>query len=354
MRSILLFLLVLSACNSGTPPVFAGVNPADCPTIKSVSVVSRVGDTGLADGKRKFALAETPVTLWAIIETKDGRRFGEAPTKKSRKMVPSTEWPSACPVEISWFKVEAEAVSYNNAYSAPPAEISYAETSWKSGWSIVADVHPTLMHDEFPDMKSGLGTMRYKAVAKTAAQEAASVGVECRESGAACRKIHTLSLRPDNSYLGYLYELYNTPYIYGSKRIKGGHQSDLLVGSDCADFTVYGKRRQRGKKKFGYTYTGGLYKLSSKRWRVTLDDEGFYIDKKGKRLTFGPEGKTRPGDLINFNGGHVGALVKDDGDGYLDTDDYVMHTLFKEPETVPIKDCRWGAIDGKEVLRLRK
>jgi hypothetical protein len=354
VRCVLLLLGLCLACNANTPPVFAGVNPADCPEVMKVSIVSRIGDSGEATGERKYARADQTVNLWVIVETRGAGRFSDAPLKPAKDLRSSTAWPVACPVQIDWFKVEAQAESYNNAYSAPPAEIAYAETEWNSGWGVVADVHPTIMHDEFPDVKNGLGTMRYKAQAQTAAGTASSKGMECRESGAACRAIHTVVNRADDTYLGFLYELYNTPYIYGSKRIKGGHQSDLLVGSDCADFTVYGKRRQRGKKNFGYTYTGGLYKLASKRWKVSLDAEEFYIDKKTRRLTFGPEGTVRPGDLINFDGGHVGALVKDDGDGYLDTGDYVMHTLFREPETVPIKDCRWGSVDGKEVLRLKK
>lgn len=350
---IVLFGLCLS-CNSGPPSAFAGVNPADCPEVTSVSIVSRTGDRGNATDQRKYARVDETVNLWVVIETRGEGRFSDAPLKATKNLKPSTAWPTACPVRIDWLKIEAQAESYNNAHSAPPAEISYAQTEWKSGWSVVADVHPTLMHDEFPDMKNGLGTMRYKARAKTAAWTMGSKGLECRETGAACRAIHAISLRADDTYLGFLYELYNTPYIYGSKTIKGGHQSDLLVGSDCADFAVYGKRRQVGKKKFGYTYTGGLYKLASKRWKVALDDDDFYVDRKKKRLTFGPDETVRPGDLINFDGGHVGVLVKDDGDGYLDTGDYVMHTLFREPETVPIKECRWGAISGKEVLRLKK
>ncbi len=329
---------------------------ANCPEITGVSIVSRVGDSGVATPRRKFVKSGEKVTLYAVVDTVAGGKkttYTEAKLKKKGAKNP-TEWPVSCPATITWLKVEAGAESYDNSYSAPPAHIEYDETSWTAGWSVTADVHPTIMHDEFPELSHGLGVMRYKVKAATAAGSASSKGIDCRESGAVCRAVHTVVYRKDDSYLGYLYELYNTPYIYGSKRIKGGHQSDLLVGSDCADLMVYGKRRQRGKKKFGYTYTGGLYKLAAKRWtKVTLDPDGFYLDRKGKRFTFGPKGRVRPGDLINFREGHVGALVKDDGDGYLDTGDYVMHTLVREPETVPIKESRWWGIDGKEILRLK-
>ena len=351
LARLLVCLCLPAGCNLATS---ARSDPVSCPEIAEISIVSIVGEEGKADGRRKYVKAGEPVTLYAVVKVKtEGADvvYSQAPGIK-RAHAPA-EWPAACPVTLAWSKVEAKVESYNNAYSAPPSTISYAETEWKSGWSVPADVHPTLMHDDFADVGHGLGTMRYKLTATTAAQTLATEGTECRESGAVCRRVHTVAYRKDNSYLGYLHELFNCPYIYGSKRIKGGHQSDVLVGSDCADFAVYGKRRQRGKKKFGYTYTGGLYKLAKRRWKVSLDDEQFYVDKKKRRLTFGDGETIRPGDLINFEGGHVGVLVKDDGDGYLDTGDLIMHTLFREPEIVSIDDCRWGQVNGKEVLRLK-
>lgn len=352
------WLLASLAASCVDPGSRASAQPAavSCPEITGVSIVSRVGDSGIARAGRKFVKSGEKVTLYAVVETAMGGKktvYTNALLKRKGALSPE-RWPGTCPATVNWYKVEAREESYDNSYSAPPAHIEYEETAWETGWSVTADVHPTIMRDEFPELSHGLGVMRYKVQAATASSSASSPGVECRESGAACRKIHTVAYRRDDSYLGYLYELYNTPYIYGSKRIKGGHQSDLLVGSDCADLMVYGKRRQRGKKKFGYTYTGGLYKLAAKRWtKVTLDSEGFYLDRKGKRFTFGPKGRVRPGDLINFHGGHVGALVRDDGDGFLDTEDYVMHTFVRAPETVPIKESRWWGIDGKEILRLK-
>jgi len=332
-----------------------GLAWAECPDLTSVSIVSSV-DGGAADKSRKLVRSGQKVVLHAVVTGKLGdAKFtwieGEASAKgeiENRKSKIEN-----CALSLRWYKLEPESESYDNSHSAPPAEISYRETSWKEGWSAVADVHPTLMHDEFGEIEHGLGTMRFKLEVRTGAKVLATPGIECRESGAACRNIHTVAYRKDDTYLGYLYELFNTPYIYGSKGIKGGHQSDLLVGSDCADFTVYGKRRQKGKDKFPYTYTGGLYKYASKRWPVTLDPNGVYLDRKGKPLTFGPDSEIRPGDLFNFENGHVGVLAADDGDGKLDTGDFIMHTLFREPETVPISKCRWPGIDGKEILRLK-
>jgi hypothetical protein len=354
LGKIVAFAAFLSACQQYPPALQAGPPPSNCPVITNVEIVSQVDSNGNPDASRKFVRQEQQVTMYAIVTTESGVRFTSAPLRSKKNVKDGDHWPAECPVSLQWYKVEAQVESYNNAYSAPPAEILMEETTWKSGWSTTADVHPTLMHDEFADDKSGLGTMRFKVTANLPdGTSHSSPGIESRETGAPDRKIHTVVYRKDNSYIGYLYELYNTPYIYGSKRIKGGHQSDLQVGSDCADLTIYAKRRQRGKKRFPYTYTGGLRKYAARYWRISLDDQNYYLDKKGKRMSFG-EGKTiRPGDLINFDAGHVGILIKDDGDGFLDLDDFVMHTLVREPETVPIKDCRWGGIDGKEIIRLK-
>ncbi len=353
------FHLIIALTLSGTiacqQPARAEGNPKSCPTMKEITIRASKDGKAIKKGGILYARGDEAVALHAVVKgTLGGRKvsYGEVPDTTG--ISDPGNWPRECPVSVQWAKVEALPEAYNNAYSAPPAKIETTESEWHKGWSVTADVHPTKMHDEYPEVPTGYGTMRYKVTATTVAGEVASPGQECRRSGAVCPDVFTLSYRPDDTYLGYLHELFNTPYIYGSKRIRGGHQSDILVGSDCADFAVYGKRRQRSRKKFGYTYTGGLYKLSSKRTKVHLDDEGFYVNKKNRRLSFSKDGDVRPGDLLNLPDGHVGVLLRDDGNGFLDTGDFLMHTLFREPEIVPIKDARWSNIDGKEVLRLKR
>jgi hypothetical protein len=303
-----------------------------------------VGADGRATPERKRVRADEEVTLFAVVRDAAGRTWGAAPGAQA--------WPAGCRATVRWAKVEALPESYNNAGSLPAAPIAYAETPWSEGWSVAADVHPTRMHDPAPGVPGGYGVMRYRVRVETPAGTAASPGAECREGGAVCRAVHAVARRPDDTTLGYTYELMNTPYIYGSKPIRGGHQSDLLVGSDCADLVVYGLRRRHGERRFGYTYTGGLARLSTRRWKVTLDATGRYVDGKGRPLTFGgPDAELRPGDALNFEEGHVGVLVADDGDGVLDLDDLILHTFVREPEIVPIRDCRWPGIGGKEVLR---
>ena len=343
------------AALAGHAPAQAQGDPKSCPTMKEVTIRTSREGKAVKEGGILYARGDQVVQLHAVIKgTLSGRKVSYGAPPDAMGISAPSAWPAECPVTLRWAKVEALPVAYNNAYLAPPAEIEITETEWTEGWTVTADVHPTRMHDEYPQVATGYGTMRFKVTATTAAGQVSSPGQECRRSGALCPAVFTLSYRPDDTYLGYLHELMNVPYIYGSKRIQGGHQSDLLVGSDCADFAVYGKRRQSSRKKFDYTYTGGLYKLASKRTKVHLDDEAYYVDARNRRLTFGADGAVRPGDLLNLPDGHVGVLVRDNGNGFLDTSDFLMHTLFREPETVPIKDARWGNIDGKEVLRLKR
>lgn len=51
-------------------------------------------------------------------------------------------------------------------------------------------------------------------------------------------------VREDNTYLGLLTELLNLPFIIPPKYIRSyGHQTDLSIGTDCAELAIYGMRR---------------------------------------------------------------------------------------------------------------
>lgn len=50
-------------------------------------------------------------------------------------------------------------------------------------------------------------------------------------------------VRQNDSYLGYLTEMLQTPFILPPKRIRFGFQTDLHIGTDCAELAIYGRRR---------------------------------------------------------------------------------------------------------------
>ncbi len=339
-------MLVVPAAALAGPP-----DSGACPVVSQVRIVSAAEGQKTATADRKQVRSDQPVTLYAVVSSDRGT-FSDAPGLRPSPL-PSSSWPGHCPVTLAWSKLEAEVESYDNSHSQPPATISYVETEWTSGWSVVADVHPTRMHDDFREVVHGLGAMRFRLVVLSGGKQVATPGLECRESGALCRSVHLVAYRPDDTALGYIHELLNTPYIYGSKTIRGGHQADLLVGSDCADFAIYGKRRQKGKERFQYTYTGGLSRLASKRSELTRAQDGTYRDGKGKSLSCGSGKDARPGDLLNLPSGHVVVLYRDDGDGLLDDEDLVVHTLLREPEIVALRSCRWP-VHKADLLRLKE
>nr|MBA3538963.1 hypothetical protein [Deltaproteobacteria bacterium] len=169
----------------------------------------------------------------------------------------------------------------------------------------------------------------------------ASAGPEARRgkgAGGVTDAVMRVSIRRDDSFLGFLTEMYGQPYVWASAGMSdGSHQSEHLEGSDCADFMIYGARRMGSS--VSYTWTGGLPKVTKLIAAGTRDPaDGIYRDAKGKALAF-----PRIGDLILFPR-HVGALAFDRGTlGVLDDQDLMMHTLFDSPKEEPIADSGYAA-----------
>jgi hypothetical protein len=231
--------------------------------------------------------------------------------------------------------------------------IDYAETelplaAGQGPAAITADVRPTLTPNH-GGAAPGLGTMRYRLHARTAdGGELATPGIEARRgrgSGGLTDAVARVSLRRDDTYLGYLTEMYGQPYIWASAGTSDrAHQSEHLEGSDCADFVIYGRRRMGAS--YSYTWTGGLGSYTRSLGRGTLGKDGIYRDRRGEPLPF-----PAAGDLILFPR-HVGALVADRGQrGVLDSADIMMHTLFDSPKEeaiatsgyaeTPVELLRW-------------
>jgi hypothetical protein len=188
--------------------------------------------------------------------------------------------------------------------------------------------------------------MRFQLVALQGDRVIPSPGPEARRgrgSGGLTDTVMRVSIRRDDTYLGFLTEMYGQPYIWASAGTSDRtHQSEHLEGSDCADFVVYGQRRLG--RKFPYVYTGALPQHASLLAAGTRGDDGIYRDKAGNPLPF-----TGVGDLILFPR-HVGVLTVDRGTiGVLDDKDLMMHTLFDSPKEVPIADS--GYADKPTELR---
>lgn len=311
----------------------------------SVLIVSRAGDDEAATDRPKRALAADGVTLYAVLRVRDGNTvttYSDAPAIQiGGKRIAARPLRDA-PDDISflWFKVEPATENMSNEASGrfrfePIEYVETAVAEWLGKGTVAADVRPTAT----PDRGGGLGTMRYRLMAITPWGMVATPGTRSRRgrgSGGLTDAVHRVSLRKDDSYLGYLTELYGQPYIWASAgTTDAGHQSERLEGADCADFVVYGRRRMG--KRIAYTWSGGLPEYTKLVARGTPDPDGRYVTERGDPVKF-----SAPGDIVLFPR-HVGVLVEDRGTiGVLDHADVMVHTLFESPHEQAIGDTSYA------------
>jgi hypothetical protein len=301
-------------------------------------------DGAAASDRPAYARADQRVELYAVVEiARGGSRaiYSDAPSPSlDGRAVRAEPLARAPELAIAWSRVEPAAASYSNEdggsfhfepieYRATPIDDAANRAS------ITADVRPTLT----PDHGAGIGTMRYQIAVARGGKLISSPGADARRgrgSGGLVDAVARVSIRRDDTYLGYLTELYGQPYVWASAGLSDAtHQSERLEGADCADFVVYGARR--AGKQFAYTWTGGLPQITRLLAAGTRDADGIYRDRRGQPLPF-----TRAGDLVLFPR-HVGVLVEDRGTiGVLDDADVIVHALFDTPKQVPIADSGYA------------
>jgi hypothetical protein len=244
-------------------------------------------------------------------------------------------------VQLRWYKVEPTGSSYDNTVGGFHWDtISYREHplgDWDTKWQMSADAQPV----GYPDTHGGAGTMAFKVAIKLGSVAVASPGKESLYRGGLSDQVPRVAFRRDDTYLGRLTELFNTPYIWGSAGVPPAvHQAERLIGSDCADFVVYGARRMG--KDLPYRATWHLPDMADTVARAEkVDDRGRFLQKNGKPIPVGEDG-VHIGDLLLFPR-HVGALAQDrDPVGVLDTNDILLHTFWAPPTEEPIKDTAYA------------
>jgi hypothetical protein len=332
------------------PPTVRAGDAAATGRVVAVRIAAAVGDAPATDHPA-YARAGEAVTLYAVLDVQDGGRrvvHSDAPALRlGGRDVPVRPIATAPLVELRWNKLEPAVASLSNGdgptFHFEPIDYRATPIEAAGRPAITADVHPTLT----PDHGDGVGTMRYQLVALQGDRVIASAGPEARRgkaSGGLTDAVMRVSIRRDDTYLGFLTEMYNQPYIWASAGFTDAtHQSERLEGSDCADFIVYGARRMGAR--ISYTYTGGLPKVTRLLASGKRGADGIYRDAHGEPIAF-----TRPGDLLLFPR-HVGALAVDRGTpGVLDDQDLMMHTLFDSPNQQAIADTGYAG----EPVELRR
>jgi hypothetical protein len=216
---------------------------------------------------------------------------------------------------------------------------------WGQKWQMPADAHPL----GYPDTHDGLGTMAFKVSVKIGDKIFSSPGKESIFRGGLSDKVIRVAFRRDDTFLGYLTELFNTPYIWGSAGYPPEkHQAERLIGSDCADFVVYGVRRTGKNVPYRGSWHLPLSAVALAK-ADRIDSNGRYIQKDGKPVPISDDG-VHLGDLLLFPG-HVGALLEDrKPQGVLDINDVMIHTFWAPPTEEPISKTAYAS-SAVRVLR---
>jgi hypothetical protein len=307
--------------------------------VNAIHIVASVDGASASDAPA-YARADQKVTLYAVIRAGDAY-YSDAPSPtlsgKSLVVQPIARGPV---IDLTWSRIEPTTANLSNTASGTFRfePIEYRATSidhTANHASITADVRPTLIADH----GDGVGTMRFQLAVSQAGTTLTTPGAEARRgrgSGGLTDAVARVTIRRDDTYLGFLTEMYGQPYVWASAGTSDKtHQSERLEGSDCADLMVYGARRMG--KQISYTWTGGLPAITKLLASGTRGEDGIYRDANGKPLPF-----TQVGDLVLFPR-HVGALAQDKGTiGVLDDEDLMLHTLFDTPKEQPIKDSGYA------------
>jgi hypothetical protein len=147
--------------------------------------------------------------------------------------------------------------------------------------------------------------------------------------------------RADDSYIGYLTELFRTPFIIAPKITEyAAHETESRIGSDCAAFAIYGKRQQGYRVPYCgpfwiHQYLNEL--AGSPAAPASMGSRVLYVDSSKKGVKVGAGG-LEPGDIVHF-GEQVSVFYADAGvTGVLDEDDLLIQCYLAGPEIKRIKD----------------
>jgi len=216
--------------------------------------------------------------------------------------------------------------------------ISYTETvvaRSSKNWTVALDTKPTKGEGH-----TDLGTMRYVAKAEWKGHTYWSAGKDYRDKTGVRPGIAMVRVRRDNSEVGYMTELMNVPYVYGSSSSSGklsDHQTERAVGADCADLIVYGWRR--AGRKIKYTWSQGLKAYTRRTAHVHSLVSERYRKGDGSAIEFGRD--IRVGDIILWNR-HVAVIASVDPSGFLTPNTPILHTIMETPSLTKLSDVGFG------------
>jgi len=152
------------------------------------------------------------------------------------------------------------------------------------------------------------------------------------------RDVARVSLRADDSYLGWLSTYFGVASVFGSNGTSADHQTDRYTGADCADVLV-GALRAEGARGQRYLSVAEIGEAAARTaGPFVIDAAGAVRARDGARVALRWTRDVRPGDLVTLDylddpgaalpraWDHIGAIVSDrNGDGVLDGGDALRH-----------------------------
>mgnify|MGYP000954763781 CR=1 FL=1 len=267
-------------------------------SLPALQLHASVGDAAPRPGW-VYARVGTPVTLHAVLS-------------------------GAQAMDYRWFRVEPAVGALDNttpSFHFEPVRYEETElTACRGKPTCPAEVRPTLL-PTVPQL-AGAGTMAFKVTATLPGGAALSTpGLESTKWGGLTPEVLRVTFRADDTLVGYASELLNTPYIFGSAGPDGRNQSDLLIGSDCADFAIYARRRMGFRADYTSSYA---------------------IDRQAPEVK---RGAPKQGDLVHFpSTRHVAILYEDVPPlGELNDEDLILHTCWAPPTVQRLADTPCAA-----------
>ncbi len=267
---------------------------------------------------------EKPEVRWALLEADPkGRLFDNTGT-----------------MERSWYPDERKA--HPASWHWCPIDVAESPLAWgKHTLTHRLDARPK----RTPDTFGGLGTFRYVVELRWRGQTVRSRGAAHRDKTGLLPGIATVRVRRDDTPVGYMTELVNVPYVFGSStatKSDTDHQAERAVGADCADLVVYGWRRAavvQRKTPPKYTYTGGLKTMTKRVAYVDTVENGVYRTGDGRPVKFGRD--VEVGDLLLWKG-HVAVVAERDPSGYFTPKTKILHTVIESAALVPFEKIGFG------------
>jgi hypothetical protein len=151
-----------------------------------------------------------------------------------------------------------------------------------------------------------------------------------------------ISIRRNDSFLGYIAESFNLPYVLGAALLVGqfGVGPESALGVDCATFVIHAARRCG--MKIPWVSPANIYQYMDILHEVNCLSNVVYVNKDSRPIYIAKD--EIDGGLIAHFGVHLAVIWKDIRPiGILDSRDLVVHDLEGFPKIEPLGDISFAS-----------